>query len=238
MPYCPACGHHVAPGDATCSECGESIADALAAGRSTPGSRSPPDGRGDGERDSGRDRPTDRGDPSDAETPEAMATAQADPHTRRRVLAAAGGVLGTMVLGTYAIDRVAGGGPTDAVGAWRTAWVTGDAETFRRLWHPSATQPDAGAADALGRPSEANAALEYIGEERAVLERAETRASVSDVFVLGHPDFETRRRHETVVDLRTVDGNWRVVRERLERTEPTSCRRTITITGPGRLVCE
>lgn len=222
MPYCPGCGHHVAPGDSTCTECGQSIADALAAGRS------------DAEGSDGLGQTPARAPRDDQDAPSAMASAEEDPETRRRVLAAAGGVLGTMVLGTYAMNQVTGNGPAPAVDAWRTAWVTGDAETFQLLWHPAGTPPE----DAVGRPSRPDAALEYIGEERAVLERTETRASVRDVFVLGHPEFETRRRHETVVGLRTQDGNWRIYEERLERTEPTSCRRTITITGPGRLVCE
>jgi len=159
--------------------------------------------------------------------------------TRRKALAAAGGVLGSMVLGTYAVERFVGDGPAEVVDAWRTAWTTGDADAFRTLWHPDATQPGSWSADALARPSEPDASLQYIGEERDVIERTETRASVRDVFVLGHPEFETRRRHDTVVDLRTAEGAWRVFEERLEGTESvTDCRRVITITGPGTIECE
>lgn len=226
MPYCPACGHHVAPGDDACSECGRSIAAALAGGRRDPG---PAD-------ESGRARERARSDGAD--TRQSVAPAGDDSTTRRRVLASAGGVLGTMVLGGYAVERLADG-PVDAVDAWRTAWVTGDAATFRRLWHSAATQPETWPDDALDRPSGPDPALQYIGEDRTLLEETGARATVREVFVLGHPDFETRRRHETVVDLRTEAGDWRVFEERLERSEPvTGCRRTITINGPGRLVCE
>lgn len=222
MPYCPACGHHVAPGDATCSECGQSIHEALSQGTRASGPTAAP----------ARDRE------ESAPAPATERPSQ-DGTTRRKALTAAGGVLGAMVLGTYAVERFIEDGPEAVVEAWRTAWTTDDADAFHSLWHPDATQPESWPEDALARPSEPDPSLQYIGEERTVLERTETRASVRDVFVVGHPEFETRRRHDTVVDLRTADGSWRVFEERLEHTEPvTNCRRVITITGPGSIQCE
>jgi len=222
MPYCPACGHHVAPGDATCSECGRSVAEALSQGNRGGGPAAAP------AQDSGESQP-----PAAAEAP------GQDGTTRRKALTAAGGVLGAMVLGTYAVERFVEDGPGEVVDAWRTAWADGDADTFYSLWHPDATQPDTWPEDALARPSEPDPSLEYIGEEETVLERTETETSVRNVFVLGRPEFETRRRHETVVDLRTADGSWRVFEERLEHAESvTNCRRIITINGPGRIECE
>lgn len=225
MPYCPDCGRHVAPGDDTCAECGQSISAALAAGRD------------DGGPDKGDQRPA-RDGPEERDGSRSRRDQGQDPIKRRRALAAAGGVLGTTVVGVYAIERFGSDGPKEVVGAWRTAWVTGDTSTFRTLWHPDATQPDTWPADALDRPSTPDDLLFYVGEDRELLERTETTATVRDVFALGHPEFDTEYRHHTEVDLRTVDSNWRVFEERLEQTEPVTCRRYFSITGSDTFECQ
>jgi hypothetical protein len=144
-----------------------------------------------------------------------------------------------MVAGTFALERVRGQGPADVVEAWRTAWVAGETATFRGLFHSGSDRADAWMSEGDPLLAAPDASLQYLGEQRDVLERTDTRASVRDVFVLTHPDFEARRRVSAVVDLRTDGGEWRIWDDRIERSERVDdCRRSFTITGMTRLDCE
>lgn len=217
MPYCPDCGRHVAPGDDACPECGLDIAAALAGGGPTGPASAPEPRSGD---DSPPPRPS--GD---------------DPVSRRRALAAGGGVLAAMVAGTYALEHVGQDGPVEVVGAWRDAWASGDAETFRSLWHADGRLND-WPGDAADRPAAPDASLAYVGQERTVRHRGADRAVVEDVFLLDHPDYEDWRLLTTVVDLRTEDDRWRIWTERVtDVTRRPDCRRHFSITGSVHIDC-
>jgi len=223
MPYCPNCGRHVALGDPECAECGQSVAEALAGGGDP--------GAGYGDEDGPREPPA-------ADRP-SMAADQSDPATRRKVLAGAGGILGAMVLGTFVVERLSGDGPVEAVDVWRRAWVTGDDDPFEALWHPEAAGRTDWPAGDPTRPAAPDPTLEYNEEDRSVLEQSDGRATVRDVFILGHPEFESRHRLDTRVELRTVSGDWRIWRERLAGSEPvTDCNRILSIGGSSRISCE
>jgi len=209
MPYCPDCGRHIALGDIECPECGSRI------GADTP------------------EGPT--GTPEQAQQPRRSGQ---DPATRRRALGYASGVLGLLVVCAVGLEAVEGTDPIDVVDEWRAAWTGGDETAYGELWHPEATaDPEAWWADELG--SEPDESVRYTSESREVVEETPTTAAVRETFFLGHPSLDDRLQLTDVIDLRTVEDEWRIYGVRTEAVDPVSdCNRRLTVTGGGSLDCE
>jgi len=245
MPYCPNCGGHVGWGDDSCSMCGESLdGDDSASEQQSPGGRE----RDPATERQGRQprRERDRGSTSerrdhrsrregDERAPPARLHRE-DAQDRRTAIKYGLGVLGLMVVGAFGLEFVREDDPEDAVEAWRTAWVEGDTAAYRDLWHSESPAREGGG-DRF-RP-EPDSDLQYIPQERTVLDRADGAATIRDVFLLDHPEFETRRLVTDIVDLRTEDGDWVVWDYRTEAVGPvTDCDRSFTITGGVEIECE
>jgi len=160
-----------------------------------------------------------------------------DPRTRRRALAGAGGVLGLLVAGAYIFDRPRQEGPAETVKAWREAWAQGDAETYKRLWHPD--RPESERTLGLERLDfGAEAPPNYVQENAETVTRTDTEAVVREQFVAG-TGLESLRRVAVRVELRTVGNDWRVWDVQTEFTEPVEeCRRRPTLVGLSGLECE
>lgn len=212
MPYCPNCGHYISLGDTACSECGCSLAEGMES------ERSPEPRQQSEQRERNRNKQEGR--------------------TRRLALASAGGILGLMIFGTWGLGQFDERGPKDALEEWWTAWMNGDADAYRTLWHSESPIParDGEEFPELAAPAER---MEYIGETRETVERTDTEALVRDVFVLTDAAFENPRQITALIDLRTEDGNWRIWDYRREETEQLdTCRQTVSITGLSTVECE
>lgn len=251
MPYCSHCGGHVGWGDDSCSMCGESLDGESTDDSASERERQPP---GERERDpaterQGRERARERDRGSarerrdqrsrqerDARAPPARLHRE-DATDRRTAIKYGLGVLGLMAVGAFGLDFVREDGPEDAVEAWRTAWADGDTAAYRDRWHSESPVRDGADGDRF-RP-EPDGDLQYISQERTVRDRTDDAATVRDVFLLNHPEFEVRRRVTDLVDLRTEDGDWAVWDYRTEAVEQvTDCDRSFGITGSVEVECE
>jgi hypothetical protein len=160
-----------------------------------------------------------------------------DAEDRRTAITYGLGVLGLMVVGVFGLEFLREDDPTDAIEAWRTAWADGDTAAYRDRWHSESPAREGTDGDRF-RP-EPDSDLRYISEERSELGRTDGQATVRDVYLLNHPDFEVRRRVTDTIDLRTENGDWAVWDYRTEAVEPVSdCDRSFTITGGTRIECE
>jgi len=228
MPYCPNCGGHVGWGDDSCSMCGESLDEG-----SADDSTSEQERRSAGGRE--QQSPDRREREGDGRAPPARLHRE-DAQDRRTAIKYGLGVLGLMVVGAFGLEFLREDDPEDAVEAWRTAWAEGNTATYRDRWHSES--PALGGDGNRFRP-EPDGDLQYIPQERTVLDQTDDAATVRDVFLLDHPEFEVRQRVTDVVELRREDGNWVVWDYRTEAVEPvTDCDRSFTITGGVEIECE
>lgn len=227
MARCSSCGGQVDAGVASCPHCGAA----------TGASEGPAPGEGTGDPHSDRE-PADRGATppapggrrSDAgqrpQTPRQERSAgddggQSTGFGRRRLLVAGGGLVGLGGAGWYLFLRDdSPDSPLEVVERSWSTWADGDVTAYQELFHPDSPErrqeywsdPEYWAQ--LG-PGEG---VDWTIEEREVVDRTATGATVREVYLWDTPD-ETVRITETV-ELRTAGGDWKIWRFQEPDIEP------------------
>ena len=222
MVGCENCGSEVAEGVRYCPNCGTRLGGTATPGhgQGTPGQAPSSDGPGAPEQSQrrGTDRQPqsqtpgggDRGPPSQRQrSPGGGAD---DGLSRRTLLAAGGGVVAAAGAGAGWFVFLRGpGDPLQVLERLWSTWEGGNADAYQGLFHSDSPerQEQYWNDDQYWAEFGPREGVDWTIEDREVIDRTETRATVQEVYVWRPPDESTVRLTDRL-DFRTESGEWRV----------------------------